>query len=519
MDNITLKQAIGQMFMVGIAGTQSDEHFSSIVGKWDIGNVILFARNLQHARQARQLTAQLQDTIQQTTSYPAFIGADQEGGIVLRLINGATAFPGNMAVGATNNEQFALQVAYAMGQELLSVGINMNLAPVLDINNNPKNPVIGVRSFGSTVEHVTRFGRAALAGYQKAGIACIAKHFPGHGDTTVDSHTGLPIIHHSLNQLHSRELQPFAAAMRDGIDGVMTAHIAFPHIDREPATLSQRIMTELVRNELGFDGLIITDSMRMAGVAKQYGYGEAAVKAIQAGCDILLYSAMDEAEEEAIAAVHKAVQQGVISEERIYASAQRIIRAKKRLLQEDCNTSGNLSAHQKLALQVSRSAITCIRDHGANIPLTADQPVTFVETKRRAITQVEDQITTHGLQHQLTAFFPQAKYVAVGFNPDENEIQAAYDRIPPHHHVVIVTQDAWRHKGQYELLEVLAKRGYPALIHVAARLPYDVHLVPSIETALCTYDTVPATIQALLEVLSGQIETHGSNPLLHAMPS
>lgn len=508
MNDMTLKQAIGQLFMIGIPGATVDGASEALLKRWQIGNIVLFARNLKDGVQAARLTDDLQRLITAETGIRAYISADQEGGIVLRLVDGATPFPGNMAVGATGKPEFAEQIAYAIGRELLALGINMNLAPVLDVNNNPKNPVIGVRSFGTDPARVARFGRAAVRGYKRAGIACVAKHFPGHGDTEADSHTSLPTIPRDLGELEKCELLPFRAAIEEGLDAVMTAHIAFPKLDGVPATLSKTILTGILRRQLGFSGLILTDSMRMAGVADSYSPAEAAVMALKAGCDILLYSGMGEVEEAAVRAVHEAVARGELSEERIYASAERIVAAKKRLVRE--RPSVDLAAHADLARQVSRKAVTLRRDRAGLIPLPVGN-VTVIEVTRRAITQVEEQLQETGLRAQLADFLPAAQHLAAPANPDaltvEQVLRAARGDV-----AVVVTQDAWRHGGQQDLLRRLVARYPQRIIHVAGRLPYDVDLVPEVPTALCIYDTVTPSIRALLEVLTGRIEPTGNLP-------
>lgn len=505
---MTLKQAIGQLFMIGIPGPEVDSASEALIKQWQIGNIVLFARNLKDGEQATRLTGQLQQLITGETGLPAYISADQEGGIVLRLVDGATPFPGNMAVGATQQPALAEQVAYAIGTELLALGINMNLAPVLDVNNNPRNPVIGVRSFGTDPERVAEFGRAAVRGYKRAGIVCVAKHFPGHGDTEVDSHTSLPTIHRDLDELAVCELVPFQAAIEEGLDAVMTAHIAFPKLDNVPATLSRAILTGILREKMGFTGLILTDSMRMAGVAGAHSPGEAAVMALKAGCDMLLYSAMGEVEEEAVRAVHEAVARGELTEERIYASAKRIVAAKRQI----ASSRGpvDLAANFGLALDVSRAAITLHRDQAGLISLP-QAPVTVIEVTRRAITQVEEQLREAGLRAQLAEFIPDAQHLDVAANPDAEAVEQVVQAVRGET-VVVITQDAWRNPGQQTLLHALAASHPQRVIHVAGRLPYDVDLVPEVPTALCTYDMVTPSIRALLEVLMGHIEASGTLP-------
>ncbi|KAF4325166.1 hypothetical protein G195_001310 [Phytophthora kernoviae 00238/432] len=222
---------------------------------------------------------------------PLMISVDQEGGMVARIDKeGVTQVPGNMALGATGNPEYTLECAQILGHELKSIGIDMNLAPVLDVNNNILNPVIGVRSYGENAESVAAHGAAAIKGYQSRGVAATAKHFPGHGDTAVDSHLGMVTVPHERNRLEQVELLPFRRAIEAGVDAIMTAHVIFPAIEPEPipATLSRKVLTGLLREEMGFEGIIITDCLEMHAISKPYGVAEAAIRAVEAGADLIL---------------------------------------------------------------------------------------------------------------------------------------------------------------------------------------------------------------------------------------
>ncbi|MFE5278913.1 glycoside hydrolase family 3 protein, partial [Bacillus cereus] len=269
--------------------------------------------------------------------YGLLISIDQEGGIVTRLQTG-TDFPGNMALGATRSEELAEKVGKAIGEELHALGINMNFGPVLDVNNNPDNPVIGVRSFSEDPELVADLGKAYLKGLQETGTAATAKHFPGHGDTAVDSHVGLPSVPHDLERLKEVELYPFQEAMDAGIDAIMSAHVTFPEIDDTtaisrkdgtevavPGTLSHKILTGLMREEMDFNGVIVTDAMNMAAIADHFGPVDAAIRAVKAGADIVL---MPVGIVEVANGLYDAVNAGEISEERLEQSVERILTLK-----------------------------------------------------------------------------------------------------------------------------------------------------------------------------------------------
>src|SRR5215467_4572704 len=317
--HMTLEEQIGQSLVAGFWGTTPSPEIIDLIRNYHIGGIILFSRNVQDAQQVLELTHSLQ-LIAKTAGHPTplLIAIDQENGMVRRLGKGTTQFPGNMALGATGSEQVVYDVAQATGSELKALGINMNLAPVVDVNNNPANPVIGVRSFGEDPHQVARLAAAAVKGYRAAGVISDLKHFPGHGDTAVDSHLALPIISRTLEQLEAIELVPFSSGIGAGADSVMIAHISFPaltHQEALPATVSPAIVRGLLREKLGYDGVIISDCMEMSAVAETIGTERAAVMALQAGVDLVLVSHTYARQRGSIEAMQSALQAGELSPE------------------------------------------------------------------------------------------------------------------------------------------------------------------------------------------------------------
>jgi len=256
---MSLEEKVGQLLMVHFNGEKVNEDAVTLVQEIGVGGVMYY--NWANGLHSKEQVAQLSSQLQELAAIPLFIAADQEGGVVCRLQRGFTVFPGNGARGAVNDVQLAEDCAFTTGSELLAAGVNFNLAPVVDVNSNPRNPVIGLRSFGSDPESVTRFAKAALIGYKKAGVLTSLKHFPGHGDVEVDSHEDLPVIKKSKKQLQKVELLPFFA-LADQADTVMTAHVLVPEIDPlHCATLSKKVL-DILRSA-GFQGVIITDSLVM----------------------------------------------------------------------------------------------------------------------------------------------------------------------------------------------------------------------------------------------------------------
>ncbi|MBW4081156.1 beta-N-acetylhexosaminidase [Paenibacillus sp. S150] len=327
---MSLNDKIGQMLMCGFEGTAVTDEVHRLVADRGIGGVIYFARNVESPEQLALLTADLQKAAAEGGKAPLWVSIDQEGGMVARITEGIALMPGGMAIFAAGSLEDAYEAALISGRELAALGINLNYAPVLDINNNPQNPVIGVRSFGESPEGAADYGAAVIRGFQEAGVAATAKHFPGHGDTNVDSHLDLPTIRHSRERMDEVELVPFRRAIAEGVDAMMSAHIYFPALERGklPVTLSKTVLTGLLREELGYQGIIMTDCMEMNAIAEHYGTVEASVLAVEAGADIVLVSHRADRQLAAVEAIRSAVEAGRISEARIDESVRRLLALK-----------------------------------------------------------------------------------------------------------------------------------------------------------------------------------------------
>ncbi len=334
---MTLHQKIGQMLLFGWSGETPDQcrtvnaHAAALVDEFAVSGVVLMGRNVGPPAQTRGTIAELQARAKAKGLPPLFVAVDQEGGRVQRL--GPPHYPDHPAarsVGYRRDPAQARAAARRIGEELRALGFNWNFAPVLDVNNNPQNPVIGDRAYGDDPALVAAMGAAAVRGFQEdAGILACGKHFPGHGDTDTDSHHALPRIGHDRARLDAVELVPFRAALGVGLAAVMTSHILFPALDPAlPATLSPAILTGLLREELGFEGLIITDDLEMKGVADGWGAAEAAVLAVQAGADILLCCHTWETQREIRQALVAAVETRRLPESRVDEAVSRITQAK-----------------------------------------------------------------------------------------------------------------------------------------------------------------------------------------------
>ena len=319
---MTVRDTIGQLLMVGFQGTELSQEFIDWLQEYRPGGVILFSRNLVNPEQVARLTNSLQE---HAPNPPLLIAIDQEGGRVSRLPQGFTIFPSAASVATCQSLDVAYGVAEITAKELRAVGINMNMAPVLDVNSNPANPIIGNRAYGDNPEQVCTFGVAIMQGLKDNGVIPCGKHFPGHGDTTTDSHKVLPVVTANRDRLEAIELEPFRRAIQQGLPTLMTAHVHYPALDVEaPATLSRPILTNLLRNELGFDGVTLTDDMEMRAILDHGSIGEASVRSLQAGADMVLICHQQSRQTEAVQAIEQALDRGKLSMDDLTTSVDRI---------------------------------------------------------------------------------------------------------------------------------------------------------------------------------------------------
>ena len=509
---MSLEQKVGQVFMLGFVGTELNESNRALIQGLHLGGVTLFARNIDNATQLAKLDHDLQ-TI--ADPVPLFISVDQEGGLVVRVTDGATIFPGNMAVGATGDPALARQVAQASANEMLAMGVNMDLGPVVDVNTNPLNPVIGVRSYGSRVDLVSAMAMQAVEGVQSTGVSAVAKHFPGHGDTDVDSHRDLPVVPHPLERLESLEFKPFQAAMQAGVDGIMTAHLYLPRIEPQqdlPATLSRTVLTGLLREQLGYQGLVLTDALDMDAIKKDRTSAEAAVDAFDAGADMLLIAGINEDDRMHLGdgppALLAAVQSGRISEARLDESVLRILTAKARRGVLTGTTAVadssvlNSAADRALSLEIARKAVTLQRDDAHLLPLQDNAKVLVVEAPSPTRSDVVDDTLASSLLDAVKQFAPGA-YAATA----KDAVAAAKSADV----IVLGTFDLAQFPAQQKLAQQLAATGKP-VVGVSLRGPYDAPVATEISTFVTVYGDRPVHLQAASEALFGRLDPSGQVP-------
>ena len=358
--NLSLAEKVGQLFMVGIEGTEVTPELAAWMATYGWGGVIIFGRNVESPVQLLCLTQGLQAAAPACGHLPLLIAVDQEGGRVARLKAPFTTFPTAATVGQTGSEQLAYHVGAAIATELRAVGINMDMAPVLDVLTNPANTVIGDRAFGTDPHCVARQGVACMRGMHAAGVLAVGKHFPGHGDTRLDSHVALPVSERTVAQLEACELLPFQEAIAAGLQAIMTAHVIYKAWDpHQPATLSSSILSGILREEMRFPGVIISDDLEMAAVSETLPWEEVPLRALRAGVDLLLICHHRQRQEQAYARVFSAMQRGELPEALVDRAVARVQACKARLhhLLHDVATPPTLACigsveHQAVAASV-----------------------------------------------------------------------------------------------------------------------------------------------------------------------
>jgi beta-N-acetylhexosaminidase len=535
MKRMTTDQKIGQLFVTYAYGTDARTVTEAdaaqnlaaygvrtpaeVVDKYGLGGVIYFAwsNNVQDPQQIARLSNGLQRAAADRDTKvdpPLLISTDQEMGVVVRVGPPATQLPGSMALGATRDPRAAQQAAQVTGRELRAMGINQNYAPDADVNVDPQNPVIGVRSFSSDPTLVSQLVAAQVTGYEKPGhqgVSSTAKHFPGHGDTSTDSHYGLPVIDHTREEWEQLDEPPFRAAVEAGIDSIMTAHIVVPSLDpsEDPATLSQPILTGLLRERLGYDGVVVTDSLQMEGVREKYGDDEVAVRAILAGADQLLMPMdMDVAYE----AVQEAVASGRIPAERLDESVERILRMKyeRGVVQQPYVTERRVERvvgtpeHQQVAQSITDRTVTAVANPEGALPTQVDGESVLVTGAGAApTTALADRLAARGAVSQV---------VETGLAPTAQRQADAVAAASGKDLVVVLTNKAWSNPAQQQLVSQLQATGVPVVV-VAVRDPYDAAYVSPELPFLATYSSTAVSMESVAKVLTGQVAPTGRLPV------
>lgn len=514
MQELSLRAQIGQRLAAGFPGTEPDEDFLRLVREYKVGNVILFRHNIVDEAQLARLCARLRAEIEQATGFPPFLTIDQEGGVVTRLPDEATNIPGAMALAATGDPENAYRMGLLTAAQLRRCHINFNLAPDMDVNSNPDNPVIGVRSFGDDPQEVAKYGTAMLKGLLDGGVYACLKHFPGHGDTAVDSHIGLPCVDKTFEQLEQLELVPFKAGIAAGAPAVMTTHILFPRLEpkRIPATMSRAIMTGVLRNILGFDGLVISDCMEMQAIQSYYGTVNGVLAAMGAGVDLVFISHTPSLAMEAVEKAEAAVREGALDAGEMEAAAERVLVHKRRCEAMRPQSLPDDKTCRELVRAVRERTITAVRLPAGGMPPLGADPLFLGCPDYRSTLVSNSGFHDFTFAGELQKRAGRGAALVTSKDPEDGEIASAVQKAKRHSSLVLGLYNGHILKGQLRLAAALAGTGLP-MIAVALRNPYDLAELPAHVAALAAWEYTRPVFDALWPVIAGQKAPTGKLPL------
>ena len=523
LQTMSLREKVGQLLQIRVTGrflNRESGDFQALrqqIRENRVGGAVLFAGNIYES-------AVLLNELQGISKLPLIVSADFERGVSFR-IEDTTSFPWTMAIGATGSEEFAYQEGAITAREARALGVHWIYAPVVDVNNNPDNPVINIRSFGEDPQLVARLGAAFIRGARNNGVMTTAKHFPGHGDTATDSHIGLAVIPSDRQRLDEVELVPFRRAIEAGVDSIMTAHIAVPRLTGDPglpATLSPNILTDLLRNTLHFEGLIVTDALEMGGITARYWTGLAAVRALKAGADMLLLSPDSDV---AVNEVVRAVRRGEIPERRIDRSVTKILEAKTRLGLHR-NRSVSLARirevvaspeSRRISRQIADRSITLVKDEKRLLPLN---PVNPPRVLSLAVSSDLDTAPAAAFQSEMKRRFPSCRTMSIDPRSSEDLIDAVGNAASEMDVLIVASLvRVISGKGNFALtdnqrwiIERLLTSGKP-VIWVALGSPYLLRAFPQADACVCTFSYSDVSQLAAARAISGEIAFSGKMPV------
>lgn len=509
----------GQLLMVGFEGTEFTSEHEDLLKTLKPSGIILFKRNVVSPSQVSELISDFQACAKKIGLPPLFVSIDYEGGIVIRINGDVTPIPSAMAISATRRIKSAEIVAEIAARELRAMGINVNLAPVVDVNSNPFNPIIGVRSFGDDPCEVARFGEAYVKSLQSNGVMAVAKHFPGHGDTFVDSHLDLPVLDLDLEVMLRRELVPFKAVIDAGVSAIMTAHIAYPKIDDSslPATLSRKIISGLLRGQLNFNGLVMTDALEMKAIYDRFSPREIAVYALNAGVDLLLpcsnYDLMFSLKDEIV----RGVKSGVIDRGRLMEIYERLERFRRKFnlfsydFKSDCLRVVGCREHVDRISNVFMSSLTLVKNVDV-VPLDYDLVSMGVVMPKVVVDRFLGLTDfSSWIDSLLSDYCGEVRVFTYKINPSSDSIDVVVEGLGDCEVNLAFTYNALLNRGQVELVKRLLDLG--DLIVVACRDPYDILAFPEVKCYIATYGLSRIQFELLIRGLFGEFSFMGGLPV------
>lgn len=493
-----IKSKIGQLFIVGFNGKKPTDELINLIKEYKVGNIILFAENFSTKEELAKLTSFFRKTIKEATGINPLIGIDEEGGAVSRLPHDAAVMPSARAQANVGSKELLKKAAKIAGEELLSLGVNLNFAPVLDVNSNPKNPIIGVRSYGTTKEEVIKFAEPVIEGYKEAGILCCGKHFPGHGDTGKDSHVSLPFVEKTKEQMEECEIVPFKEMINKGLPAVMVAHIVVHSMESEklPSTMSKSIITDCLRNELGFKGLVVTDCMEMDAIKEFYGIEKGAVGSIKAGADLVCISHTTKFAKAAVEALYKALESGEVSKERIDLAAEHVIAAKGKVKEKEIS-SENVGTSEQIAFADDFLDKTVrFLNKPADVKFSLGKNPLFLGPKPSQLTRVANIFNSKWTFADFLADSFGGKAITFSLNVSDEEAEKIDKAAKDATSVVLGTLNAQIFTAEQKVVEKIKAFNIP-IYYVALKNPEDMELYPDNSNITALYEYSLRTLDVL----------------------
>ena len=512
--DLTLEEKLGQLLVIGFHETVLTDEVKFLIRQYKFGNFILFARNIVDLPQLEKLTRDIHEEVMNSIGIMPFIGIDQEGGTVVRIMHKSTFYPGSMTLAATDLSNAEI-VGHMMGKHLISLGINMNFAPVLDINNNPKNPIIGIRSYSDKPEIVSKYGIELIKGMQSEGVIATGKHFPGHGDVEIDSHIGLPILPFDKERLYNMELKPFIEAIKNGVQNIMAAHIIFQEVDKEnPATVSKDILEGMLRDELNYEGLITSDCMEMNAISETITTPIGVLRGIQAGNDLVLVSHTRQRQIDSINTLKVSTGNKFITKEQIDEKVERILKYKNEILsimnKRFFNNPDNLEIFDdenepKILQNIVDSSLTHV--NGKKLELKGKTLIYW--SKQFASTIAEDVLNGDNLSDYINKEIPSAVTLEYNTNQySENLVNEAkkYDT------VIFISFNAFTYENQAKMINEINNISSHFYV-ISMKNPYDYLYLNQNINFYTLYESTPNSMRTIVKFLKGEIDAKGKLPV------
>lgn len=501
--DLTLEEKVGQMLMFAFHGYDYSEQIETQLKELHTGGVILFAKNIDSDN--LDVTRRLNKEIWKNSKYPPFIGLDQEGGMVRRVMKEITPLPGAMTLSATTRN--IEDICYYEGCELKELGFNMVFAPDADVNNNPLNPVINSRSFSDDPKMVADYIQQAVKGFRRANIISTLKHFPGHGDTSVDSHLSLPTVSKDMKTLEKLELYPFQEAIKNGnCDGIMAAHILYNKIDdKYPSTLSHKIIQELLRDKMGYDGFVCTDSLTMGAIQENFTYEEIVLNCVNAGIDVMMFCGGAELENqrEIYNTFLRLVKEGKIKEETVDKAVARIIKAKNEFVLKEAPSIDKEKA-LKLSQELFEESVT-LAFNKMDVRIKKDEKALIIFPEIKLSTLVDNETSEY---KTLKTYLTSADEVI--YNKDLENLKEIETISKKYDKIIMATLNVKKDDYEGKLFNVLDKK---KTVVVSLRSPYDYLYLEGLENYICLYEVGEDSLKALSRALKGEIEFKGKLPI------